>query len=70
MDEKNSLKSPHYIAYLLRFWGGLSAEPNAGLRMMLIDLRTGKQWNFSDIERLFDFLEEKVLPDDCTADHV
>ena len=70
MGEKTFSKSPCYIAYLLRFWNDLPANRQTGLRMMLIDLRTGKQWSFSDLEQLVAFLEQKVPTDDHQAEDV
>jgi len=51
----------HYKAYLLRLWNESPADPQTGLRMTLIDLRTGEQWGFASLERLFDFLKGNVL---------
>jgi hypothetical protein len=67
MDKNISPKPPRYSAYLLRFWNELSAEPAMGLRVTVIDLRTGEQWGFADPERLFDFLKQKVCPDNNRA---
>lgn len=67
MDENISI--PYcYTAFLLRFWNEPSLNSQTGLRMILIDLRTGQKWGFADMERLFDFLEERVLPDDGGTD--
>jgi len=68
MDKNVSQNPPHYNAYLLRFWNELSVEPAIGLRMILIDLRTGEQRGFADPERLLDFLKQKVCPENNRAD--
>lgn len=67
MDKNVSRKSPHYNAYLLRTWNEISVDPAMGLRMILINLRTGEQWGFADPERLFEFLKQKVCPGDNRA---
>jgi hypothetical protein len=51
----------HYKAYLLRFWYEDTADPQTGLRMTLIDLRTGEQRGFASPEQLLDFLKQNVL---------
>jgi len=64
MDEKFSAHPIQYNAYLLRFWNELSAGRSMKLRLILIDLRTGKQWSFPTLACLFAFLGQKVAPDE------
>jgi hypothetical protein len=61
MNKDTSSPSTHYKAYLLRFWHETPIDPQTGLRMTLIDLRTGRQWGFASLERLLDFLKGNVL---------
>jgi len=70
MNKNLSPKAPRYDAYLLRFWNEFSSEPQTGFRLRLIDLRTGYQWNFSTLEKLFDFLEQKAPSESCQRDEI
>jgi hypothetical protein len=60
---KKNISPPcfRYRAYLLRCLNETPANLQTGLRMTLIDLRTGEQWGFATPERLVDFLNQSVL---------
>ncbi len=68
MDEKFSSRPLQYNAYLLRFWNEISEGHPMKLRLILIDLRTGKQWSFATLVRLFDFLGQTASADDTQTE--
>jgi hypothetical protein len=61
MKKETFQSSFRYRAYLLRCRNETPADPQTGLRMTLIELRTGRQWGFASLERLVDFLSRDAL---------
>jgi hypothetical protein len=51
-------KPEHYYSYLLRLWCA-NSQPQRW-QVSLKDARTGESFNFSDLQRLMEFLDQRI----------